>query len=78
MQVVLVLEQARDLVSRDRPESSFGVGNFCSRYWMMSLLSMCTAPSCTNTGTSPRGLMPRNHGKSSHWQTGQRGREVPT
>ena len=28
----------------------------------MSLLSMCTAPSCTSTGTSPRGLMPRNHG----------------
>ena len=42
---------------------SFGVGNFCSRYWMISLLSMCTAPSCTSTGTSPRGLMPRNHGR---------------
>src|SRR5665213_2943371 len=30
---------------------------------MMSLLSICTAPSCTSTGTSPRGLMPRNHGR---------------
>src|SRR5882757_2579481 len=42
---------------------SFGSGNFCSRTWMMSLLSICTAPSCTSTGTSPRGLMPRNQGR---------------
>jgi hypothetical protein len=28
---------------------------------MMSLLSTCTTPSCTRTGTTPRGLTPTNH-----------------
>ena len=70
-----MFEQARDLVLVAGWNELWS-WEFLFRYWITSLLSMCTAPSCTDTGTSPRGLMPRNHGwkfwlanRSTRWDS---------
>ena len=40
------------------------VREYLLRYWIISLLSICTAPLWMSTGASPRGLMPKNQGST--------------
>jgi len=39
---------------------SIFVGNLLSKYLIMSLLSICTSPLSTRTGTTPLGFIPKN------------------